>query len=194
MKVKDYLVQENAYKEYMLKLKTGELVWSYIAHDLPTEPLEFFKSRGWNADSYSLNEIEEVVKELPEEFSNECNKCFDGKVDVVKAMNGVRTCDDCLIQEAKLDFYKTNQDGVYKYENHDQLQKLYDILDNPISCNFNTDFGTHKIDTKALKHPFGLVHTWSHMDDFSDYPLDYCAIIDGVYIENIKEKHNATNH
>lgn len=24
---------------------------------------------------------------------------------------------------------------------------------------------------------------WSHMDDFSDYPLDYCAIIDGGSIE-----------
>lgn len=183
MEAKDYLIKENAYKEYMLKLKTGELVWSYVGQDVPTEPLEFFKSRGWDAESYSLGEIEEVIKELSECFSNECKSCFDGKVDVVKALNGGRTCDDCLIQGAKLSFYKTNQERVYKYENHDQLQKLYDILDHPISNNFDTDWNTHKIDTKGLKHTFGLVYTWSHMDDFSDYPLDYCAIIDGGNIK-----------
>lgn len=175
----DYLVSENAYKEYMLQLNDGSLVWAYISADTHDEPLGFCKKRGWDADAYQLEDIHHVVQELPEDFYDECSECTNGKIAVDKVLKCERVCDDCKIKAVNLEPFKTNQHNVYKYNNLDELQHLYNALDAPIPDNFNAEFSSGVIDTKGLKD-FGLMYTWSHMDDFSDYPLDYCAIIEGV--------------
>ena len=177
----DYLISENSGKEYTIRLKDGSVVWAYVAHDLPQEPLEFFLSRGWDAESLKLSDIEEVIQELPDGFSNDCYNCFDGKVGVERALQGENVCFDCKEKEIRLEPFKTNQKNVYKYDNLDQLQKLFDTLGNPIADNFETDWNMGEINKKGLKD-FGLMYCWSNMGDFDDYPLDYCAIIQGVKI------------
>lgn len=176
---KDYLVSENTYKEYMLQLNDGSLVWAYIAADTHEEPFQFYKERGWDANAYQLEDIHHVVQELPDDFYDECSDCFDGKVAVDKVLKGERVCDTCKIRAIYLEPFKTDQPNVYKYNNLDELQYLYNSLDAPTPKNFKAEFSSGIIDTKGLKD-FGLVYTWSHMDDFSDYPLEYCAIIEGV--------------
>lgn len=77
--------------------------------------------------------------------------------------------------------YKTRLNKVYKYDNLEQLQKLYTALSYPTPINFETDWATRRIDTSNLVG-WGLLCTWSKEDVFDDYLLAYCTIIDGAKI------------
>lgn len=179
MKPEDYLIKENYGKQYALEKKDGQVVWGYVAKDIPEDPLEFFSAYGWDAETIQLWDIDSVVQELPDDYNEDCNGCFNGKISVLKALSGEEYCDDCKIRECYLTPFKTPLNNVYKYDNLDQLQKLYDTLDHPISDNFETDWSTNKINMKMLKG-YGLMYVWSNMGDFDDSPSEYCAIIDGA--------------
>lgn len=176
---KDYLVAENEGREYSIKKTNGDNVWAYITRDLPDEPLEFFTGKRWNAEVLSISEIDHIIQELPDMYSDDCSTCWDGKIEPEKALLGETICFDCKEKEIRLEPFKTGQVSVYKYDNLDQLQKLYNTLGNPVPDNFYINHKTENIEVKGLKD-FGLLYLWSNMGDFDEYPSEYCAIIQGV--------------
>ena len=181
LNIKDYLNYENDGKRYLIKLKSNQEVVAFVDEAKLNNPdfYSFYVYDDGNVYAVNNNEIEEVLQELPEDFTDNCDSCDDGKIDVHKALNGETTCDNCLQRKQGLIKFKTKQDNVYKYNSIEELQELYKVLDCPIPNGVDKDWNTQTLIVDDLKYSFGLVYTWSHWDDFSDYPLDYCAVIDG---------------
>lgn len=176
---KYYLKPENIDKLYLIKLKNTSILPAYVDEVRINGVEQICFTYYEDFECYVEKDIEEVLQELPEDFTDNCDSCNDGKIDIHKTLNGETTCDSCLQQQHGLVKFKTTLPDVYKYNSIEELQELYKVLDCPIPDGVKKDRNTQTLIVDDLKHSFGLVYTWSHWDDFSDYPLDYCAVIDG---------------
>lgn len=177
--VQSYLKPENIDKQYLIKLKSGDVVVAYIEDVVYGGVSSLYFTYYRDYECYSTDEIEEVLKELPDDFTLDCDSCDNGNLDVDKALDGETTYDDCLNKQEHLIKFKTKQPNVYKYNSIEELEQLYEVLGSPIPNNLDKDWDTEKLIIHSLKHSSGLVYTWSHWDDFQDNPFDYCAVIDG---------------
>ena len=179
LNIKDYLNYENDGKQYLIKLKSNQEVVAYVDEAKLDNP-DFYSFYIYDScDVLENSEIEEVLQELPEDFTDNCDSCDDGKINLQLALNGETACDNCKQRQQGLIKFKTSLPNVYKYNSIEELQELYKLLDCPIPNGVDKDWNTETLIVDDLKHSFGLVYTWSNWDDFSDYPLDYCAVIDG---------------
>ena len=85
---KDYLKTENIDKKYLIKLKSGEVVAAYIEDVVYGGVSSLYFTYYHEYECYSTDEIEEVLQELPEDFTDNCDSCNGGKINVHKALNG----------------------------------------------------------------------------------------------------------
>ena len=175
---KDYLKPENIDKLYLIKLKNSSVLPAYVEEVRINGVEQICFTYYEDFECYVEKDIEEVLQELLEDFTDNCDSCNDGKIDIHKALNGETTCEDCLQQQGLIKF-KTKQANVYKYNSIEELQELYEVLGCPIPNGVDKDWNTQTLIVYDLKYSFGLVYTWSHWDDFQDNPQDYCAVIDG---------------
>lgn len=66
------------------------------------------------------------------------------------------------------------EQGLYKFNTKEEFLKLYNTFKQPIADNFN---GSEDLFKNGVE--YGLFYTWSHWDDFDDYPMHYCAVFVG---------------